>query len=594
VKLISSATKTSESRGSIVLALVLFLMVPAIWAQNGTIVKNGLPLDIRSHGRQIADEVAKSGPFVAVDPNTPVPGVSLIPPLQIRGGGGVQTNNPFLDNIQIFSGFRPFVEFTQSETSVAGVGQNIVAAYNSSANQPLEQINPTTLAFTHRFLSAFSTSNNGGKSWTSGFLPPIPGSIFTFVYPVVHVDRHGNFYFAGLGANAASQSTVQVNKSTDGGRTWSDAVIVQQDSGSDKEWLAVGPDPFDKSRDNVYVSWTSFQASGEQLRFGVSKDGGATFSARTIFAPVADPNPAHPQNHLQFSNVYVDPITGFVYIPFAHFSNSDVDFLQILVSADAGATFRFLTFNRSGAPDPTLQPVVQPGELTDCFSSGGLRLVIHAGPDQGGRFGLRSFVESSRLTIQPTFAARNGVIYMAWSNSTSGIFGDPASQSNILFIRSDDGGATWTDPIQVNPAVSSDIHHVLPSLAIDQDPSGNVHVAYYTQHPDGTVDVDMANSFDRGNSFFPKLVVRVTPAAETLAPTNIKLTTNTSTNYDRTIRPCYCLGEYLSVKSTNGMQYVLWGDLRNSVTEPVNALDPLSGQTHPQEDVFFQIVQLSF
>ena len=45
------------------------------------------------------------------------------------------------------------------------------------------------------------------------------------------------------------------------------------------------------------------------------------------------------------------------------------------------------------------------------------------------------------------------------------------------------------------------------------------------------------------------------------------------------------------MKSANGTAHVLWGDTRNNVTEPVNALDPLSGQTHPQTDVFFQVVK---
>jgi hypothetical protein len=31
--------------------------------------------------------------------------------------------------------------------------------------------------------------------------------------------------------------------------------------------------------------------------------------------------------------------------------------------------------------------------------------------------------------------------------------------------------------------------------------------------------------------------------------------------------------------------------MRNLITEPVNALDPISGQTHSQEDVFFQKVK---
>ncbi|HLQ22036.1 MAG TPA: sialidase family protein [Gemmatimonadales bacterium] len=554
----------------------------------GHVRKKGIDVDLRSLGRQVADDVAEHGTQVSADVTSPLPGVDVVSQIQLRGQN-VQANDGALDNIQIFAGFRPFVKFTQSETSIAASGRNIVAAYNTSANQPLVQVNPTTLAFTHRFLSGFSASDDGGQTWTSGFLPPVSGSIFTFGDPVVAADRHGNFYFAGLGANAAGQFTIQTNKSTDGGKSWSDAVVVQQDNGGDKDWLAVGPDPFDRNRDNVYVTWTSFQATGSQVRFARSTDGGATWTAKTVFAPLPDPNPANPQNAVQFSNPYVDPITGRLYLPFARFSNSDVDFIQVLASDDAGETFHFLDFNAPGAPDPTLLPVVQPGELIDC-RSGGRRLAIHSGADVGGRFGLRSFVQATRLTVQPTFAARNGVLYLAWSNSTSPIFGDPNSGSNVMFVRSDDGGGTWSTPIPVNPSVAGDAHHVLPSLAIDQDPN-DVHVTYYTQHADGTVDLDMANSHDRGDSFPANRTVRVSSTSAPLTPSNIRLTANTSTNYDRTIVACYCLGEYQGLGTANGMVYTAWGDTRNMVTEPVNALDPLSGQTHAQTDVFFQKVK---
>src|SRR3989449_9880292 len=86
-------------------------------------------------------------------------------------------------------------------------------------------------------------------------LPIVPGSIATFGGPVGAVDRHGTFYYAGLGADASARTTIQVNRSTDGGHTWSDAVVVQQDNGGDKDWMAVGPDPGSKNRDNVYVTW---------------------------------------------------------------------------------------------------------------------------------------------------------------------------------------------------------------------------------------------------------------------------------------------------------------------------------------------------
>lgn len=585
----------------------------------GMVRKLGVDLDMRSLSRVIADEVRAEGNIKLTSDGQPVPSPFGEPEVQFRGGN-VQVNDPKLDNIQIFTGFRPFVRFTQSETSVAAFKRNVVATYNTSAGIHLIP-NPSGpgLIADRVFLSGFSHSSDGGKTWKSGFFPPLSGSIFTFGDPSVDVDRKGNFYFAGLGADARGNSTVQMNKSTDGGASWSPAILVQQDDGSDKEWLAVGPDPADKRRDNVYVTWTSFQPAGAQLRLARSIDGGATWTTKIIFAPTPDANPTHPQNFLQFSNPVVDGKTGVLYVPFLQFSNADQDFIRILISRDAGQTFSFATFNVPGAPNPTLLPVTSAGELTECgvfrivpplpqkpFFIPNLRLTIHSGPNVGGSLtGLARYVNSSRLVTQPAFAARNGVLFLAWSNSTSKFFGDPGAGSNILFKRSDDGGRTWSQAIRVNPNVAVDIHHVLPSLTLtrqsdsddeeDSDDRG-VHIAYYTQHSNGTVDVDMANSENRGNTFNREETPRITSTSFGLAPTNIPLPVPgnpfNTTNYDRQIAQCYCLGEYLNVRSLNNLVFALWGDGRNTVTEPVNPLDPISGQTHPQEDVFFQALKI--
>jgi hypothetical protein len=200
--------------------------------------------------------------------------------------------------------------------------------------------------------------------------------------------------------------------------------------------------------------------------------------------------------------------------------------------------------------------------------------------------------------MQPAIAASNGIVYLAYSASASPILGDPSGNSNVMLIRSTDGGATWTTPIQVNQDVATDIHHVEPSLAIGADPN-DVHIGYYTQHSDGTVDVDLANSRDRGNSFLANRMVRVTSASFGLAPTNIPLSLDTTYNYDNQSAPCYGLGEYISVKSAKGTSaksakgtvYALWADGRNTVSHPANQFDPLSGLTHPQQDVFFQAVK---
>jgi hypothetical protein len=59
-------------------------------------------------------------------------------------------------------------------------------------------------------------------------------------------------------------------KSTDNGSTFGSATVVV-DEGSDKDWLAIGPDPKDRDRDNIYVTWTSFQvnAKGQMDRTAV-------------------------------------------------------------------------------------------------------------------------------------------------------------------------------------------------------------------------------------------------------------------------------------------------------------------------------------
>jgi hypothetical protein len=192
------------------------------------------------------------------------------------------------------------------------------------------------------------------------------------------------------------------------------------------------------------------------------------------------------------------------------------------------------------------------------------------------------------MTLQPSAGAFDGAILLAWNNSRSLQFGSSAG-SDTLFLRSNDGGQTWSSVAQVNPA--SDLHHVLPSLAID--PAG-VHVSYYTQHDDRSIDVDIANSIDGGLTFPENRTVRLTSTSFRLPPTNIRLTNApvySATNYDRQIQVCYALGEYQSVTTANGTVYAAWGDARSLITEPNNPLDPISGQTHPQQTVVFQTLK---
>ena len=92
--------------------------------------------------------------------------------------------------------------------------------------------------------------------------------------------------------------------------------------------------------------------------------------------------------------------------------------------------------------------------------------------------------------------------------------------------------------------------------------------------------------------------VRVTSTPSALAPTNIPLPTAddpfNTVNFDYPSVSCANLGEYMSTKVANGLSYVLWTDSRTDsqhlVTEPISQFDPLSGQTHPQQDIFFEAI----
>src|SRR5436305_6249690 len=95
--------------------------------QTGFVNKLGQEIDVRSGSRILADEL-QAGKVILPDSTTPVPGVPAVPQIQLRGGN-VQVNDPTQDYIQTFAGFRPFVHATQSETSMAAFGRNIVATY---------------------------------------------------------------------------------------------------------------------------------------------------------------------------------------------------------------------------------------------------------------------------------------------------------------------------------------------------------------------------------------------------------------------------------------------------------------------------------
>src|SRR5712692_374256 len=134
--------------------------------------------------------------------------------------------------------------------------------FTNSTSQHRTEVEPDTFAFGSTIVSAFqvgrffnggasdigfATSTNGGKKFTSGFLPgTTPFSTPTGIWartsdPSVAFDaNHGVWLISFLGlfpSGNGSEVDVLVTRSTDGGLTWSNPVVVNDDGHfNDKNW----------------------------------------------------------------------------------------------------------------------------------------------------------------------------------------------------------------------------------------------------------------------------------------------------------------------------------------------------------------------
>jgi hypothetical protein len=122
-----------------------------------------------------------------------------------------------------------------------------------------------------------------------------------------------------------------------------------------------------------------------------------------------------------------------------------------------------------------------------------------------------------RMAIDPTVGDK-GRLHLVWLHATSdpplGGFGPPPNP--ILAAHSDDGGATFSEPVPVSDG--DRVRVVAPALALG--PDNAVHVAYYDLEDDavdyqglegptwrGTWSLVVATSLDGGRSFGPGDVV---------------------------------------------------------------------------------------
>ena len=283
-----------------------------------------------------------------------------------------------------------------------------------------------------------ATSADGGRTWTASrarFSRCAGGGDERASDPWVSIGADGVVYHAALALTgqsfaAGSSNAILVARSLDGGLSWDDPVTVRRDGAdvfSDKE--SITADPTDARF--AYVVWDRLNRSGGgPLFFARTGDRGASWEpARVILDTPATAQTINNQVVVAADGTLVNFYTWLQVTPPL---NTTTGALRVIRSTDKGATW-----------DAPVEIAKQ--------QSLGVR-----DPDTGER------VRDAAI-LGHVAAGRNGRLAAVWQDArfSGGV------RDGIAFSRSDDGGRSWTAPVQVNRVPSAAAF--VPAVAIADD-----------------------------------------------------------------------------------------------------------------------------
>jgi hypothetical protein len=290
--------------------------------------------------------------------------------------------------------------------------------------------------------TGFATSTDGGATWTHGFMPATtvyadpPGPYARLSDPSVGYDaKHDVWLINSLVVD--TKNTDLVNRSTDGGLTWTDPVIISTPTGNadyDKNWVSC-----DNWSNSPYYGTCYAEVDdaneGDIVLMFTSKDGGQTWKQATVDLshglggqPLSQPN-------------------GNVIVPFWSDSNQ----IQSIVSKDGGKTFH--------------------GPYTAATIT-----------DHGVPFVRTEPLPSAEID-------KKGKVWVVWQDCR---FESGCTSNDIVLTTSTDG-QTWSKVKRIPiDGVGSGVDHFIPGLGVDRATGGTgTHLAltyYYFPTEPCTID----------------------------------------------------------------------------------------------------------
>jgi hypothetical protein len=347
----------------------------------------------------------------------------------------------------------PFGVFTSYQVNVDSNGQNIVG---DAANECVISVDPTdgnkmTIGW-RQFNDVASNFRQGGWGYTTdaGITWTFPGVLENNVFrsdPVTKSDEVGNFFFLSLQSNVLQSFFCDdLWSSINGGQSWTLLSGEQGAGGGDKQWFTIdktnGP-----GHGFQYQLDDGINCNGGGVQFQRSTNGGVTWQS-----PVNIPN---------------GPIYGSL----------DVDTNGNVFLGGEGSTFYCIRSSNAqiGGQTPSFDQVTAVNMGGD-LGSGGINGV-----------GLTGMLF---LAIDHSGGTTNNNIYMLASVIPPG-----RSTTDVMFVRSTDGGVTFSAPQKVNDdPVNPNKWHWFGTFAVA--PNGRLDAVWYdTRNAANNTDSQLFYSF---------------------------------------------------------------------------------------------------
>jgi hypothetical protein len=354
--------------------------------------------------------------------------------------------------------------FTSYQVNVDANGQNITG---DAANEPSIAVDPTNgnrMAIGWRQFNSVASNfrqagwgytSNGGTSWT------FPGVLENNVFrsdPVLASDDTGRFFYLSL----LSTFFDDMFRSLDGGQFWTK---LGPATGGDKQWFAID-NTSSSGHGFQYQCWSTAGNNYNGRQFSRSTNGGSSW-----MNPINIPN---------------SPIWGTLDV------NSNGD---LFIGGVNGGTLQNWCLRSSTARNGALTPAFD--QITPVNLGGDI-----VGSEPINPEGL---VGQIFLNADRSGTATNNNVYMLASVRPFGA----TRGSDVMFVRSTDGGATFSAPRRVNDDASNQSKwHWFGTLSVA--PNGRIDAVWLdTRASANNTDSQLFYSYSRdgGNTWSPNVAV---------------------------------------------------------------------------------------